>query len=530
MTRSKNRAKANENMARDARLNLRSLAETESFLYSKGSIPSRPTSQEDVRKLLSLPVSLASTEEDREEQNVAFDSLGGFSTYYSSLQAHTSAFGQVPMMGFMGYGFLQQIAQNGMIRNCIKATSDDITREWIELEGSGDDEDKERIEKLNQLMESKYPLKQIMNQAAIMAGMMGGCLIFIDTGEQDVEFPLVLSKDSGEFGKPGRKLRFLVVDPVNVSPSRYNSTDPLRPDFMQPTEWYVLGRRVHASRMLRIVFNEPPTLMKPAYNFLGIPQAQILWDYVAHWNACREACLEVAQKMNLLLLKTNARELMATPGGIQNLDIAVRAIQTFRSNNSVAVADIEDQIENVQMTISGLTDITRQAAEDICAINGTPATKTLAISPAGFNATGESDLRNYYDRIRSQQELLRDPILKMLHAIELEEFGEIDDSISFSFKELAKQDEALVAQSFASRVGALTMLKDRNAISADELREAVKNEESSSLSFLTGEAPEDTDQMESDNPFAALLGGGGAGTPQDSAPKEKEPMNGQPTL
>lgn len=503
-------------------------SEVQVYLNRQANRNNAELQEDEVRRFLSLPVTLASDEEERKNFGMAFDSMGGISTMYQSLQSHTVALGQIPLSGFVGYGFLQKIAQNGMIRNCIKATSDDLTREWIELEGSGDDEDKIRIDRLNELLEEKYPLQKLFNKAVSMSGFMGGALIFIDTGERDLELPLLIDKDSDEL-KLGSRLRFVVVDPVNVSPSAYNCTDPLRDDFMEASEWMVLGRRVHASRMLRIVFNEPPTLMKPAYNFLGIPQAQILWDYVAHWNACREAGLDVAQKMNLLLLKTNAREMMETLGGIESLDVRIQALQTFRSNNAVAVADSEDDIVNVQMTLAGLTDITRQAAEDICAINGTPATKTLSISPAGFNATGESDLRNYYDRIRSQQELLRGPITTLLHAIELVEFGEIDDSITFKFKELSKQDEMTQAQGLSARIGALTMLKDRNAISADELREAIKGDEASGLSFLTGEAPDEEDEMQTDDPMASLFGGASkVDTPSKPDATPQEVTNAQP--
>ena len=59
----------------------------------------------------------------------SFDVIGG------SLLAHASELGQYPMTSFIGYGALQQIAQNGMIRACIQTTADEMTREWITLTG-----------------------------------------------------------------------------------------------------------------------------------------------------------------------------------------------------------------------------------------------------------------------------------------------------------------------------------------------------------------------------------------------------------
>ena len=113
--------------------------------------------------------------------------------------------------------------------------------------------------------------------------------------------------------------------------------------------------------------------------------------------------------------------------------------------------------------------------------------------------------------------------------VKLAMVGEIDDSITFKFKELSKQDEMTQAQGLSARIGALTMLKDRNAISADELREAVKGDEASGLSFLTGEAPDEEDEMQTDDPMASLFGGASkVDTPSKPDATPQEVTNAQP--
>ena len=49
-----------------------------------------------------------------------------------------------------------------------------------------------------------------------------------------------------------------------------------------------------------------------------------------------------------------------------------------------------EDIKNITLTISGVTDIVRQQLEFIAAINRTPLVKLLGISPSGFNATGRA--------------------------------------------------------------------------------------------------------------------------------------------
>ena len=84
-----------------------------------------------VKRAFALPVSKGATKDEREALDMAFDSAGGYSTIYESLQQHAGDMGQSPITSFIGYGALQQIAQNGMIRACIQTVADDITREWI---------------------------------------------------------------------------------------------------------------------------------------------------------------------------------------------------------------------------------------------------------------------------------------------------------------------------------------------------------------------------------------------------------------
>ena len=77
----------------------------------------------------------------------------------------------------------------------------------------------------------------------------------------------------------------------------------------------------------------------------------------------------------------------------------------------------------------------RQSLEILAALNRTPAVKLLGISPSGFNATGESDIRNYYDYITSQQEkVLRNGIRTVLNCLQLHLHGKIDSSVTFDVR------------------------------------------------------------------------------------------------
>lgn len=441
-----------------------------------------------VKKEFALPITMSGiSKEEYKEMNMAFDSAGGFNTIYESLIQHAYDLGQYPITSFVGYGVLQQIAQQGLIRACIQTASDDLSRKWIKIDGCDDPQKLEIIE--NEL--KKLHIKDLFHKAVTTTGYMGGAFIFIDTGEDDLTLPLAINDLSAEL-KEDSKVKFVVVDPVNVSPIEYNCINPLRDDYMQPRMWQVLGKRVHASRLLPFVENQPPMLLKPNYNFLGIPQAQILWDYVMHFNQTRASTARLLDKISLLVVQTDMDAVLSDEHGVELFDAKMEFLERYRNNDSVFVCDKESEgVMNVQTTIAGCTDVVRQSLELIACINRTPAVKLLGISPSGFNATGESDLKNYYDYVASKQELYREQIQTIINVIQLCEFGTIDPAITFKFEPLNEENKASQAMTAQTKIGALTQLVDRQAMSAEELRTAVREDEDLGLSFLDEEMPEE---------------------------------------
>ena len=102
------------------------------------SIPERTlkalTNLRAVKKEFGLPATMSGvTAKERQTLNMAFDSAGGFNAIYESMTLHAAELGQYPITSFVGYGVLQQIAQNGMIRACIQTVADDVSRRWITL-------------------------------------------------------------------------------------------------------------------------------------------------------------------------------------------------------------------------------------------------------------------------------------------------------------------------------------------------------------------------------------------------------------
>ncbi len=256
------------------------------------------------------------------------------------------------MSAFLGYPFLQHLSQNSLISSGVETLAGEMTREFVSITyaGHGDTEAQEAVIQELQTDFVNYEVQRVFREAAKKIGYYGGCLVFIDMGNNsDLELlkaPLIL--DPATFPKEAFK-RFTVIDPLNIYPGLYNSSDPTRHDYFQPETWMILGKEIHKSRFLYFVGKEAPLLYKPAYNFFGVPIAQLAYEYVRKFTKNRESASELLDKFSVSVFKTNFSDVF--DGRAQGTGIIDKRLDYYikkKNNDGVFVIDkeTEDFVKN----------------------------------------------------------------------------------------------------------------------------------------------------------------------------------------
>lgn len=435
----------------------------EQLHFAAGAAPT----PDDVRRMYGPARTLGAPKDHQLAMDGALESCGAYGLIQSSMGMGCALGTGNP--GFLGYAFLSTLAQNGLIRAGVETVADEMTRKWAEIKGA-DTGDDARIKALTREIE-RFGLQTVFNDAAAKTGYFGGCLVYIDTGDlDDVTARAPLHLDAATFA-PGALRRFTVVEPINVYPGRYNASDPLAGNYFTPDTWWVLGREYHKSRFLRFTANEVPLLLKPSYNFFGIPVAQLALDYVAHFSETREAAARLLTKFSLVAFKTNLSGVLSG-GGTADLDARMAYFLQRQSNDGAFVIDKEEEdLVKLDTALGGVIDIPRQGLELLSAVFRMPAVKLLGISPAGFNATGEADMRNFYDHIGSQQQkVLRQPLNRALDVVQHNTFGMVDQTISIDFVPPGDHDPKYVAEVDKMLADTDAVLLDRGVISPEEAR------------------------------------------------------------
>jgi len=404
-----------------------------------------------------------------------------------------SGFNQLSGIDFIGYAALSLLSQHPLIRAMVETLADEMTRKWIKFGGRGEEEaDAKRVKKLDDVVK-KYHTKEYFKGAMSTTGYMGGAMLYIDMGDNtrtdaglaEIQTPLTL--DPGKI-KKGSFKGFRLIEPLNCYPAPYNADNPLEAGYYRPDAWLVQGRKVHASRMLRFVQNELPILLKPSYNFFGIPLAQMALDYVDRFDTVRISVAKLVKRFSTSILKTDMSQMLNGGGFEDATSLKARALlwQMMGSNDGLMTLDMEgEDFVQVNTPLSGLGDIVSQQLELLAAISRTPAVKLLGISPKGFNATGEYDESNWYDHVASQQSsVFAQPLDTAIKVIQLSEFGEIDEDLTHAFLPLHEESEQEKSARRKTDADTDAIYIDRGILSAEEVRQKVANDPNSGYDSL----------------------------------------------
>ncbi len=215
-----------------------------------------------------------------------------------------------------------------------------------------------------------------------------------------------------------------VVQPDYTSLYAYDPANPLKNStskFAMPEFYYVHSLygsfTVHESRCL--VFRNgilPERVTNPVYRFWGTP------EYARIKRAMRDAITSHGNGPKLLDRSVQPvykmKDLASTLASEGGDDIVMKRLELIDLArgilNSIAIdKDGEDyDFKNFQFT--GVKDVIDATCNMLSAVTNIPQTILFGRSPAGMDATGNSDLENYYNYVEKIQKLMLKKNLKTL--------------------------------------------------------------------------------------------------------------------
>jgi len=455
--------------------------------------------------------------------------------------------------------------QNGLFARVIDAPAEEAVKHGFELLDLEDDTIQAFIDECLDELDWEETAMQCLKWARLFAGSIA--VMLINDGrslDEPVNWDKIKSIDD-----------IRIFDRSEVSPDyasmyKYDNRadqDPFktRGSRLGYPEWFHVSSRngvftVHETRCL--IFRNgvlPENTVTSEYQFWGIP------EYVRIHRAIRD--VEVAHGMAPKMLDRsvqaiykmqNLAQLLSTE---QGEDVVLKRLQTIDMakglmNSMVLDANGEDY-DFKSFSYTGVSDVINTTCNYLSALTNIPQTVLFGRSPAGMNATGASDLENYYNYVeRIQKRMLRSNLRYLLsvilqagkHTGEIKKVPKIKVEFNSLWSMTESEKVALdlqKAQVESAKAQTAAAYVQMQAIDPGEVRKKLADEGEFDVETLlddyTDEELEENDpknqQQEGggdpmaammgggggegggENPLAALMGGGGGGQEAPQAPQ-----------
>ncbi len=395
------------------------------------------------------------------EVKLAHDSAtNGVYDYANMVQTHEA---------FVGYPTLAQLAQKPEFRLLTMKTAQAMVRKWIEFKSKSKGDKSELIKELEKEMD-RLKVCDLFEQMAVQNGFMGRSQLFVDLGEhegQELETPMIMDK-----AKLLNKLRkFKLVEAMYSYPVDYRTDNPLADSYYNPQAWYVMGQKVHASRLLLFVAHPLPNLLKPAYNFGGMSMSQLAIPYVENWLSTRESVNRLIRNFSITGIKTEMSAVLAGDTG-DSLIQRGELYNAQRDNQGLFMLDnATEEMFQHNTPLSTLDALQAQSQEHMSSISSIPLMVLFGISPTGLNASSEGEIRVWYDYVKDMQEsLFRDNLQKVIEIIQISKWGQVDPDITFDFVSLWEANAKEIADVRKLRAETDASYLEQGVISSEEIR------------------------------------------------------------
>lgn len=332
--------------------------------------------------------------------------------------------------------------QNWITGSMIDSVAEDMTRAGMDLSG---DVDPSRIEEIQNTFDDMNVWGALLDTIK-WARLYGGAVAIIQVAGQDLTSPLRL-----ETIGVGQFQGLAVYDRWMIQPDLQrmiaSGPDIGLPEYYRvvsgydaTSQTYAYGQSIHYSRLIRQIGIKLPPYQAMTEEYWGESVLERLEDRLISFDTATMGAANLIDKAHLRMIGIDGlRDILAAGGPAEeNLMKMFTYVRQMQTNEGITLLDKNDEWQTGTYTFSGLADMMLQFGQQLSGATQIPLVRLFGMSPAGLNATGESDLRTYYDGIGTKQETnLRSGIQTLLKVVYRSLYGEdLPPSLKMKFAPL----------------------------------------------------------------------------------------------
>jgi len=256
-------------------------------------------------------------------------------------------------------------------------------------------------------------IRELLRWGRVHGGAIG--LMGLDDGRDLVE-PL------GDF----RSLEFIhVFDRWRVHVATYYAgpaeANYGKPEIYKVTPQLVSGAKmqqsvfdIHESRILRCDGEDVTTYIRNTNQGWGDSVYQACFERLRSLGAIYAGVELIVEDFYQAIIKVDGLTQLIAAGKSQLILERLNILDMSKHIGNVQILDENEDYSKHSTTVSGLPDIMDRFVLGLSAATSIPVTLLMGQAPAGLNSTGDSDIRNWYDAIASEQEERLTPIVQRM--------------------------------------------------------------------------------------------------------------------
>ena len=335
----------------------------------------------------------------------------------------------------------------------------DMTREWVALSWDGrddGDDDSNAIE----AEEKRIGFRGAVRTGMKWARLYGGAVTIIVTRGQRLDEPLDVTKI-----KKGDVLNFVTRDRWRIPPTTDVGQDMTDPNNFDLPSLYSLAdqglmgvaantsAQVHSSRIIRWPGRELPFYQWRKNGMWDDSELFHVVNAVQNYDGACAAAGSMLHEANVDIISAKGLVQALASGSADKIAARYQLGAFNKSINKALVIDAEKESWQQKVSsFSGVEAVLVRFMIDVSGAADIPTTRLFGQSPAGLSATGESDIRNYYDRLSGDQESkLRKPLEKLYEALVRSTLGFLPDGFALTFNPLWQMSDVEAATRDSTR-------------------------------------------------------------------------------
>jgi len=376
-------------------------------------------------------------------------------------------------------------------------------------------------------------LVNIIKNSWMLERLLGGCLSYFGLEGYHDDTRIEYHPHEGE------RLRFMNAIPISRISRVTWDTNPLSQGYMRPENFLVNGQELHVSRAL--VWDGDPlfdpydfALTNFRSNISGFGPSKLapVWDDIIKAIGTRQAAYQLIQMNNAIIASVS--DLQDLEGSNQGQAAMSKMKEVFNQISLYKAAMIDgDKIQIAQHSAAfgSVPELIITYLQVLSAGSDVPATRFLGQAPGGLNATGESDLENYYNMVDALQRQKLEPQLRRIYdIIGFQLYPNLWKQhrvkLRFIFPPLWNETDKEKAEANALDIANLASLREMGLISDEKCLEELNSKKTVGVKLddsdlQVRDAIGDLAEIDPDEQFNRLSGK----TQVDMKPKEEKPVD-----